>query len=155
MNRFWDKVFKTDTCWIWTGAKRSGYGAIKINGRCVGTHRYSYMLHKGCIPEGKLICHSCDNPSCVNPEHLFLGTYSENMIDCFKKGRLKIPNEHKFKEGYKPPNRFISSDAKISIIKKTINNRGFKTLKSIAIELNIPYQLVRDIKSGRSYRKVA
>lgn len=92
--RFWAKVKKTSTCWIWTSTlSRGGYGILcKRNGLTpYKAHRFSYELHKGKIPIGLHICHTCDNPPCVNPKHLFAGTKSDNMKDAYKKGRLKIP----------------------------------------------------------------
>ncbi len=78
-------------CWVWEGAKRAfGYGVMKIGGRAGAlffTHRLSYALFVGPIPPGMLICHKCDNPPCLNPDHLFLGSASDNMRDMFNKGR--------------------------------------------------------------------
>lgn len=75
-------------CWIWQGSKMNkGYGMIAHNRKMLTTHRVSYEIHKGKIPKGSLVCHSCDVPSCVNPDHLWLGSYSDNRVDCLNKGR--------------------------------------------------------------------
>ena len=80
--RFWDQVEKTETCWLWTGHKNNkGYGQINIDSKTVGAHRYSYQLHKGEIPKGKHILHTCFTPACVNPDHLRIGTPAENFSD--------------------------------------------------------------------------
>jgi DNA-binding XRE family transcriptional regulator len=91
--RFWKKVQKSDdnNCWIWLACRQgnNGYGYFRISkdlGHTVA-HRYSYELHKGKIPDGMIICHSCDNPICVNPNHLFTGTHQTNAIDREKKRR--------------------------------------------------------------------
>jgi hypothetical protein len=89
-NRFFSKVEKSDNCWNWTAGSRgkTGYGAMKYNGKAIDSHRLSYMYHFGDIPKGMYVCHKCDNKKCVNPEHLFLGSHSENMIDASSKNRL-------------------------------------------------------------------
>lgn len=89
IKRFWSRVQKTDTCWLWTAAKgKAGYGAIKVERRkLVSTHRFSYELHFGPIPEGMQVCHDCDVRNCVRPDHLFLGTDLDNKLDMLQKGR--------------------------------------------------------------------
>ncbi len=87
-DKFWDKVEKTRSCWLWAASKfKQGYGQIKRDGKNLYAHRASYELHFGEIPEGKLVCHHCDVKLCVNPLHLFLGTWKDNVQDMIKKGR--------------------------------------------------------------------
>ena len=97
--RFWKFVEKCqDGCWRWTGVKNSdGYGNIKINGKHVKAHRFSYGIHHPItlpMTENHLcILHSCNNPACVNPEHLRLGTHQENMNDKMIQGRGRGGNQ--------------------------------------------------------------
>lgn len=84
--RFWSKVSKTETCWVWTGAHgQSGHGVVSTGQKSTQASRISWELHFGTIPNGLMICHHCDNPPCVRPDHLFLGTQKDNMKDsCVK-----------------------------------------------------------------------
>ena len=92
--RFWAKVNKTDSCWLWSAAKDNGtgYGVIGKGHHDNGTvtvHTASWILHKGFIPEGMYVLHNCpngDNKLCVNPDHLWLGTHADNMKDGINKG---------------------------------------------------------------------
>jgi hypothetical protein len=95
VDRFFSKINKTDSCWLWTGTRqrRNGiprYGFITKGRHGEGqmsAHRASWVIHYGEIPDGLYVCHRCDNPPCVNPDHLFLGTALDNMSDMFAKGR--------------------------------------------------------------------
>lgn len=86
--RFWRRVRKDENgCWIWLGQASSRYGVLRVGGRKTKTHRFSFALHFGAIPEGMCVCHTCDVPKCVNPGHLFLGTPKDNALDRERKGR--------------------------------------------------------------------
>lgn len=90
VERFWGKVRKSDGCWVWTGTRnKAGYGVMYPNGKPKRelTHRISWWLSNGPIQEGLLVLHQCDNPPCVRPSHLFLGTHADNVHDCIRKGR--------------------------------------------------------------------
>jgi hypothetical protein len=87
LRRFWSRVVKTESCWLWTGAKTSaGYGQVRIDGVTVFAHRFAYESSRGTTSLD--ILHSCDNPSCVNPDHLRPGTHLENMHDAVSRGRV-------------------------------------------------------------------
>jgi hypothetical protein len=90
MERFFSKIDKTETCWVWTAGLRgkTGYGAFKLNGKVIDAHRISYELHNTVIPPGMYVCHTCDNRKCVNPNHLFLGSAKDNHQDAVNKNRI-------------------------------------------------------------------
>ena len=136
--RFWSKVEKTDGCWGWQGQRNhKGYGEISINNRWFKAHRYSWALHFGEIPAGRQVCHTCDNRACVRPDHLFVGTNSDNQRDAAKKGRA--------------PSSKISAQDVRSI-------RGLLDLRvrmsEIAFRFGVSVAAVQRIKSRKAYAYV-
>jgi hypothetical protein len=95
IKNFWSKVSKTDSCWNWTGFKLGGYGKFNLNGKIYTAHKISLLLSgfnispskKELGSKGEIVMHTCDNPSCVNPKHLRIGTQKDNMRDAKIKGR--------------------------------------------------------------------
>lgn len=91
--RFWEKVNKTKNCWHWIAGKdRCGYGIFRFRNKIQMAHRVSWIIRNKEIPLGLCVLHKCDNPSCVNPKHLFLGTKKDNAIDMVQKNRNYSPN---------------------------------------------------------------
>ena len=89
-----NRAYQSETgCWIWKGSKRAGYGIMSRKGKTVTAHRVCYEAFKGEIPAGMVIRHSCDNPSCINPGHLFVGTQAENVADRELRGRRDVKGE--------------------------------------------------------------
>lgn len=103
--RFWSRVERTQTCWLWNGTKvGAGYGVFSVGGSYQMAHRFAFALWHGDIPKGNECCHRCDVPNCVNPEHLFLGTHTDNMRDCESKGRNPHP------KGERAPNSKLTDE---------------------------------------------
>lgn len=89
-DRFWSHVAKSGDCWEWVGTRRrDGYGVFWSGERQVRAHRFAWELQNGPVPFGLSLCHSCDNPPCVRPDHLFVGTQRENLADMTRKGRRR------------------------------------------------------------------
>jgi hypothetical protein len=159
IERFWAKVSKQPSgCWLWTGSKRSkGYGAFCYakNGEVVQgrAHRFSWELHNGEIPDGLCVLHKCDVPSCVNPDHLWLGTKAENNRDMVAKGRRVVGGTYggMYPRGESHPNcRY--EDAVIRDIRKRHACGG--TYSGIARALNMSVPYVRKIVLGLVRKEV-
>lgn len=145
-DRFWGKVNKLsiNECWVWTGCKeKMGHGRIRVNKSTREmAHRLSYILANGEIPKDKCVCHSCDNPSCVNPNHLWVGSKGQNNTDRASKGRSakaigelnnssKLTNENVIeiknliKGGVKPKQLAIKFNVSQATIGRIKNNLGW------------------------------
>jgi hypothetical protein len=142
-DRFWDKVKKTKSCWIWIGKKRKdGYGVLSINGKEVRVHRFVMRQFNPAIK----VLHKCDNPSCVNPNHLFIGTQLDNIKDMYKKNRGSIYFTGK---GENNPNAKLTNDQVRDIRNKYI---PFKYgTRKLAIEYKMAQQTIWKIVKGQRY----
>jgi hypothetical protein len=88
LERFWSHVHKTDGCWLWTGGKdRDGYGMFTQDDTTIKAHRFSWFIHNGPIQSQRFVCHTCDSPDCIRPDHLFLGDPKDNSGDMVSKSR--------------------------------------------------------------------
>lgn len=177
MDKFWDQVEKTSGCWIWKGkSSPNGYGYF---GAFIKAHRLSYQLSYGDIPRGGIIKHKCDNKLCVNPQHLELGTYSENLKEAYARGLRKPrkPNRKSIRLSdqqvfdiqnssqclghlsklYGISTQRIRSIKKGVIRLKELDTQAIRndsgTIKELAIKYKISKQLVALVREG-CYEKV-
>jgi hypothetical protein len=126
-----------DECWNWTGAKNQvGYGEIGVDGKSVGAHRLSYEIFVDKIPGGLYVLHKCDNPACVNPSHLFLGTHQDNMDDMCDKGRIA---------------RVLTIEKAREI--KRLLAEGNTAKRAIARQFGVNHGLINDIAKGKKWKR--
>lgn len=176
--RFWSKGVLTanpDTCWNWVRFKdKDGYGFFTINSLNLRTNRVAYFLHNNIDPKDNFVCHSCDNPSCINPSHLFLGTPNDNVQDMVKKGRqAKGDNNgvytHPEKRGYglrngaytKPGqvrkgdlhgmSKLTSED--VLAIREIFSKKNTTTFK-LAEDYKVSVSTIRNILSRRNWKHI-
>lgn len=143
------KFIKTDLvsgCLVWNGATSRGYGSFTYKGKSWGAHRFAWRLHHGDIPEGMKVLHECDNPPCVNMDHLFLGTDADNSRDKVSKGRNRSP------VGEAHPQAKITERDVIRI--RALGESGAMTLKQICKEFGITCSHVRRVLNRQSWRHV-
>lgn len=143
-----DTTDTSDNCWEYNGYKPRGsksYGYIQIEGRAKIAHRVSYELNKGEIPKGYVVMHSCDNPCCINPAHLSVGTNKDNSQDMVRKGR------HKYNIGAESYNTKFKDEDIIEIRKKLLDG---KSISSVSREYGVSWPCIQDIKLKRTWKHI-
>lgn len=149
--RFWARVQKTDGCWLWTGAvNQGGYGVFgHRGGECYMAHRLMWSLTCGPIPDGLFVCHTCDNPPCVRPDHLFLGTAKDNHQDMLNKGRGNFHVTHAGSAGERNHRAKLTDSQAVQI--RALSMSGAK--RSYLIEtFAVSHSIIDHIASGLTYK---
>ena len=149
--RFSMRIQWTSTCWLWTGQKVEGYGVFRLypphRMLRIKAHRLSWIIHNGPIPEGLCVLHRCDNPPCVNPDHLFLGTDADNMRDRFEKGRYYMNVR-----GDDHPRSKMTAE---KVIEMRLRYANGETIKDLSLAFVMSWVQTRDILKRRAWKHVA
>lgn len=148
--RFWRQVKKSDGCWQWLGRCRTakGYAQIGLGGRGgkhMLVHRFSYELHNGPIPDGLVVMHACDNPACVNPAHLSLGTHSDNTRDAVAKGRWKAIPPLNFGENQRSA-KLTEQDVRL------IRDSPELSTKELALRFGTNVSSIQKVRSRKTWK---
>ena len=144
--RFWKRTDKKAAggCWLWDSRNKFGYGIFFAFGLNHQAHRISFMMHKGKIPNDKLICHKCDIRNCVNPAHLWLGSHSDNMHDMIMKGRQALGERH-----------FSAKLSKKEVLAaKSLYETGKYTKPEIARFLRVGVSTIHSITKGINWKHI-
>ena len=150
--RFWSKVDvqDEDSCWNWTaGTVRGGYGGFRVSQSGIGSkitaHKYSYELHNGKVPDGLLVCHTCDNVKCCNPKHLYAGTQKQNMQDRVTRGRSAT------KKGSNNGRAKLTHE-QVSVIKRKLLKGS--SLQELSFEYLVSVPTIWQIRRGKNWPEV-
>ncbi|NJA56698.1 HNH endonuclease [Streptomyces sp. NEAU-H3] len=135
-------------CWIWTGAiNQAGYGKLRANKKWSSAHRRSYEMHYGSIPDGAFVCHRCDTPSCIRPDHLFAGTAAQNTGDMFQKRRAACQGAL----GEQNSHHKLTDDQVLTI--RARFHRG-ELIRHLAAEYGLTVGSISNIVNGRTWKHI-
>ncbi len=160
-DRFWSKVDTSGECWEWTGAHSfGGYGQMSVPGpppqRPVRAHRISYELANGPIPDGMCVLHHCDNPPCVRPDHLFLGTLRDNSQDMSSKGRSRrgrtAERPDRIKRGSELPQAQLTADDVRAIRAAYDSSRGI--YRRLGRQYGVSWGTIRHVIMRETWRHI-
>lgn len=161
--RFWAMARKGPGCWEWTGArKRTGYGHFGLKGRTQIAHRISWRMHHGEIPDDLCVLHRCDNPPCVNPEHLWLGTQADNVRDMETKGRKRAASGNRNGSRLHPESR--PRGVAVAISRMTADSvrearqrytLGGETIAGLSRSFGVGETTIRNIVKNRTWRHIS
>lgn len=163
LNRFWSNVNKTSgiygdngqyttECWCWIGGTESGYGRMYVEGKLQLAHRLSWMIHVGTIPYKKCVLHKCDNRTCVNPQHLFIGTIIDNNQDRHAKGRSSGGRNGGGHKGEKNGRSILTAE-KVKQIRRRLRNKCDR--RGLAKEYGVTKPTIDAIATGRNWSHVS
>jgi len=140
------------SCWIWQGRKTpKGYGLLKMPGDTwARAHRLVYEVYVGQIPSGMLVCHRCDMPSCVRPDHLFIGTAKDNVHDMMRKGRGRWPGPSQPRRGESNHSAKLTA-AQVEEARALYGNGGSIGMKALARKYGVAWQTIQKLLSGHSW----
>lgn len=143
IDKFLKKIIKTDGCWLWGGTiSNHGVGMFKLDGKYRQAYRIAYELFIGEIPEGMNVCHKCDNPGCVNPDHFFIGTTQDNVADRVAKGRSAIAEKNW--------NTKLTREQVLMIRNSDFSSHGSKS--KLARELGVSQTALNYVLTGKNWR---
>jgi len=154
--RFNKYIDKTETCWLWTSGRcATGYGNFWYKNHTWFAHRVAYLLHYGVNPDQSLVCHTCDNPSCCNPDHLFLGTHLDNNRDRSIKGHSYKGQSHHFaimdKNGEKNGRAKLTAEQVLEI--RTLREQGEKWLR-LAKRFGVNRRTIKNIVARKLWKHI-
>lgn len=142
-SNFVELVALPDQCWQWLGGTSDfGHGRMKIAGTLVSPHRYIYEMFVGSLADSDKVLHTCDNPSCVNPLHLYKGNNSDNMKDCAARGRLGVQRDPSFTQGENRPTAKLNDDA-VREIRKAPQSEIRNLAKRFGVHRAVIYKVMK------------